>query len=79
MHKAITELGHQHFSATHEKVYENLQCGERVEVPALVHMNQIEGAWKHAKQHFRKINGSTSITNCEAHLSEINSVTLHYL
>ena len=32
--------------------------------------NRIEGAWKHAKSHFRKING-TSLANFEVHLAEI--------
>ena len=33
-----------------------------------VNTNRIEGAWKHAKSHFRKING-TSLPNFEAHLT----------
>ena len=47
-------------------MYENVNNGDKVEV----HTNRIEGAWKHAKQHFRKING-TSLSNFEAHLAEI--------
>jgi hypothetical protein len=34
------------------------------------HTNRIEGAWKHAKQYFRIMNG-TSVGNFEAHLCEI--------
>lgn len=37
---------------------------DRVEVGT----NRIEGAWKHAKDHFRRING-TSMINFEAHLA----------
>ena len=35
-----------------------------------VHTNRIEGAWKHAKDHFRKMSG-TKITQFEGHLAEI--------
>lgn len=35
-----------------------------------VHTNRIEGAWKHAKDHFRKLSG-TKITQFEGHLAEI--------
>ena len=36
----------------------------------VVHTNQIEGGWKHAKQHFRKISGTT-LPHFEGHLAEI--------
>lgn len=35
-----------------------------------MHANRIVGAWKHAKDHFRHMNG-TSIANCQSHLCEI--------
>ncbi len=69
-YRSLNDLGYEHFSVTHKvgfkKVYENVNNGDKVEV----HTNRIEGAWKHAKQHFRKING-TSLSNFEAHLAEI--------
>jgi hypothetical protein len=51
---------------TFKKVYINSNTREEVEV----HTNKIEGAWKHAKDHFRKLAG-TKITQFEGHLSEI--------
>eukprot|EP00057_Strongylocentrotus_purpuratus_P022140 XP_011676614.1 PREDICTED: uncharacterized protein LOC105444288 [Strongylocentrotus purpuratus] len=62
--------GYRHFSVVHKHqfkaVFEEELTGERVEVCT----NGIEGAWKHAKDHFRKING-TKISNFEAHLAEV--------
>ena len=66
----LNDMGYTHFSVVHKKAfkttYENPVTNEKIEV----HTNTIEGAWKHAKDHFRKING-TSIQNFEAHLAEI--------
>ena len=76
-YSTLNELGYTHFSVTHrvgfKKVYQNVQTGEHIEV----HTNRIEGAWKHAKQHFRKLNG-TSLTNFEAHLAEIVWRNFHH-
>ena len=49
-----------------KKVYQNVETQEKVEV----HTNRIEGAWKHAKDHFRKMSG-TKIKQFEGHLAEI--------
>ncbi len=69
-YRGLNDLGFEHFSVNHKvgfcKVYVNDETGEEVQV----HTNRIEGCWKHAKQHFRKING-TSLANFEAHLAEI--------
>ncbi|XP_060084565.1 uncharacterized protein LOC132563829 [Ylistrum balloti] len=66
----LNDLGYNHFSLVHKiqfkKSYKNVDTGEIVEV----NTNTIEGAWKHAMDHFRKING-TSISNFESHLCEI--------
>ena len=47
-----------------KKTHVNQITQEEVEV----HTNRIEGAWKHAKDHFRKISG-TKITQFEGHLA----------
>lgn len=66
----LNSLGYKHFSLVHKiqfkKSFKNIDTGEIVEV----NTNTIEGAWKHAKDHFRRING-TSISNFESHLCEI--------
>ena len=66
----LNQLGYEHFSVSHkhtfQKEYQNVRTKEIVKV----NTNTIEGAWKHAKDHFRKING-TSLNNFEAHLAEV--------
>ena len=36
----------------------------------MVHTNRIEGSWKHAKDHFRKMSG-TSRSQFESHVAEV--------
>jgi hypothetical protein len=48
------------------KKYRNIVTGEIVEV----HTNRIEGSWKHAKDHFKKMSG-TKGPQFEGHLAEI--------
>ena len=53
----LNDLGYSHFTVIHKKsfkqIYKKIETGEEVEV----HTNQIEGSWKHMKDHFRKMNG----------------------
>lgn len=57
----LNEAGDDHFTVLHKysfkKIYE-------------VHTNWIECAWKHAKDHFRKLSG-TKITQFKGHQSEV--------
>ncbi len=50
--------GFRHFSIVHKETfvqkYKNVDTNEVVEV----HTNQIEGAWKHTKDHSQRINGT---------------------
>ena len=66
----LNDLGYRHFTVIHKyafkKVYRNVETGQLVSV----HTNKIEGAWTHAKMHFRKMAG-TQITQFEGHLAEI--------
>nr|XP_011443777.2 uncharacterized protein LOC105339761 [Crassostrea gigas] len=66
----LNESGYEHFTVIHKysfkKTYVNTKTHDIVEV----HTNRIEGAWKHAKDHFRKLSG-TKITQFEGHLAEI--------
>lgn len=54
----LNDLGYRHFTVLHKyefkKTYVNKETNEEVEV----HTNIIEGAWKHAKNHFRKMAGT---------------------
>ena len=66
----LNELGYNHSTVLHKhsfkKVYINQETREEVEI----HTNRIEGAWKHAKDHFRRMSG-TKISRFEGHLCEI--------
>ncbi|XP_071508987.1 uncharacterized protein [Diadema antillarum] len=69
-YSSLNDRGYEHFTVVHkyafQKQYRNVLSGEVIKV----HTNRIEGAWKHAKDHFKRING-TSMANFEAHLAEI--------
>ena len=69
-YNGLNALGYDHFTVLHKyaftKEYTKEATGEVIHVDT----NRMEGAWAHAKKHFRTING-TSIGNFEAHLSEI--------
>lgn len=66
----LNEAGYEHFTVIHKysfkKTYVNTKTQDIVEV----HRNRIEGAWKHAKDHFRKLSG-TKITQFERHIAEL--------
>jgi transposase-like protein len=63
---SLNELGYNHFTVLHKysfkKVYVKEGTGEEVQV----HTNRIEGAWKHAKDHFRRMSG-TKLSQFEGH------------
>jgi len=67
---SLNEHGYEHFSVIHKhafcKEYKNIDTGEIVKV----HTNRIEGAWKHAKDHFRRMSGTTA-TQWEGHMAEV--------
>ncbi|XP_045206192.2 uncharacterized protein LOC123558376 [Mercenaria mercenaria] len=67
---ALNDLGYHHFSVLHKysfkKEYKHVETGEII----TVHTNRIEGAWKHAKDYFRKMSG-TQASQWEGHLAEV--------
>ena len=66
----LNELGYSHYTVVHKTNFkQNYQCFDTGEI-VQCHTNQIEGAWKHCKDHFRKING-TNTKLFEQHLAEI--------
>ena len=58
----LNELGYTHFSVVHKKAftakYRNTKTGQEI----TVNTNRIEGAWAHAKAHFRNIYGASAKT-----------------
>ena len=66
---SLNDEGFKHFNVIHDgkfkQVYEDDEGNE-----VTAHTNQIEGAWSHAKKHFKNING-TCAKNFESHLCEI--------
>jgi transposase-like protein len=66
----LNDLEYRHFSVIHKCTfktkYRNVETGDIV----TVHTNQIEGAWKHAKQHFKRMSG-TSIKQFGGYLAEV--------
>ena len=66
----LNDLGYQHYTVVHKTNFkQRYQCVDTGEIVDC-HTNQIEGAWKHCKDHFRKING-TNTKLFEQHLCEI--------
>jgi hypothetical protein len=65
----LNDIGYKHFTVLHKyafkKKYKNTETGEIVSV----HTNQIEGAWKNAKNHFRKMSG-TQASQWKGHLAK---------
>ena len=69
-YKGLCEQGYKHYVVEHKRNFSwkcrNEQTGEVV----TIHTNRIEGTWKHAKDHFKHMNG-TKVTQFEGHLCEI--------
>ena len=51
----LNALGYRHFTVLHKYSFKKVYVKEGTEEKVTVHTNQIEGAWKHAKLHFRKM------------------------
>ena len=68
-YQSLNDRGYDHYTVEHKHTfvqqYRNEQTGEL----KTMHINTTEGAWKFAREHFRRINGT--IANFEGHLSEI--------
>jgi len=63
-------LGYTHYVVEHKKEF-SCQCRDQITGEVLmVCTNRIEGAWKHAKDYFRQMNG-TKVTQFESHLCEL--------
>jgi len=69
-YKSLNDMGFRHFVVEHKHAFKTSYVNEQTGEIEVVHTNTIEGAWKHAKEHVRRING-TKVTNFERHLMEI--------
>ena len=67
---SLKDIGYSHFVVEHKYAFKRLYTNSATGEVRTVHTNTIEGAWKHAKDHFRAING-TQVSNFERHLTEI--------
>ena len=69
-YRNLNDEGFQHFNVSHKTnfkaVYKNLKTNGHIECCT----KNIEGAWKHAKDHFKRINGC-GLSTFEGHLSKV--------
>jgi transposase-like protein len=66
----LNDVGYKHFTVLHKYAFKKVFVHTVTKEEVVVHTNRIEGAWKHAKQHFKKMSG-TKLTQFEGHLAEI--------
>ena len=66
----LNNKGYRHFTVLHKYAFKKVYVNEQTKEEVTVHTNRIEGAWKHAKSHFRKMSGTLS-SQFEGHMAEI--------
>ena len=66
----LNDMGYRHFTVLHKYTFRKDYIDVETGAKTTVHTNRIEGAWKHAKDHFRRIVGTKS-GQFEGHLAEI--------
>lgn len=66
----LNDAGYDHFTVLHKYSFKKTYVNTRTQEIEVVHTNRIEGAWKHAKDHFRRLVG-TKLAQFEGHLAEI--------
>ena len=66
----LNMLGFRHFTVVHKYCYKQQYFDTTTGEVLTVHTNRIEGAWKHAKDYFKRMNGS-NMKNFESHLANI--------
>ena len=66
----LNDVGYRHFTVLHKYAFRKDYIDTETGARTTVHTNRIEGAWKHAKDHFRRIVG-TKAGQFEGHLAEI--------
>ncbi|MCG7867879.1 MAG: IS1595 family transposase [Candidatus Thiodiazotropha taylori] len=66
----LNNLGYKHFTVLHKYAFKKIYVDVDTKEEVVVHTNRIEGAWKHAKDHFRRMSGTKS-AQFEGHLAEV--------
>lgn len=66
----LNELGYQHFSVIHKYSFKKVYVNNETKEEVICHTNQIEGAWKHAKDYFKRMSGS-ELSQFEGHLADV--------
>ena len=66
----LNSLGYKHFTVLHKYSFKKVYVDETTNETVFCHNNTIEGAWKHAKDHFRKM-AETQFSQFEGHMAEI--------
>ena len=69
-YQSLNEHGYQYFNVIHKSTFKATYVERNTQERLEVHTNQIEGAWAHAKAHFKNIHG-TKPANFESHLCEV--------
>jgi len=69
-YKGLSEQVYKHYVVQHKRSF-SCQCrDEQTGQDVTIHINRIQGAWKHAEDYFKHMNG-TKVTQFEGHLCEI--------
>ena len=66
----LNEYGYKHFTVIHKYAFKKIYMNTETNQEVAVHTNRIEGAWKHAKDHFKRMAG-TKGPQFESHLAEV--------
>ena len=69
-YNSLNHLGFNHFTVVHKYTFKQKYYNTETGNYLTLHTNRLEGTWKHAKDYFKKMNGS-NINNFESHLSNI--------
>jgi len=57
-YSTLSAEGYRHHVVNHKKTFKNECTDKETGQKVLVHTNRIEGAWKHAKDYFRRMSGT---------------------
>ena len=66
----LNSIGYKHFTLLHKYSFKKVYINQAMDERDVCHTNKIEGAWKHAKEHFKRMSG-TQLTHFEGHLAEV--------
>ena len=62
--------GYKHFTVLHKYAFKKVYVEVATKKEVAVHINRIEGAWKHTKSHISKMSGTLS-SQFEGHMAEL--------